>query len=217
MNNDALYNRLPIFNRYAGPIIGPVVGAYTPLIGFAWADWFSMILIGAALVMVLFGFSETYSPLLLQWRAKHLREVTGDSRYSTSHADGSFGSQLVNNLRRVLTLAWTEPIILVFSFDLTLLYFILFAFLGGYEYIFEMPYGISSGLTYTIFAAMLPGVGVALAMIPFIWHLTKKEQARARERGAKTPPEVALYWSTYAGGAILMPISLFWLAWTCYV
>ncbi|QIW96952.1 hypothetical protein AMS68_002470 [Peltaster fructicola] len=204
------------FAGYAGPILGPVIGAYTPQIGFAWADWISMILIGAALVMILLGFPETYGPILLQWRAKHLRDLTGDSRYRAPHAHGSLGSRLLINISRVFTMAWTEPIILIFSFYLTLLYFILFAFLGGYEYIFKIPYGISTSLTYIIFAAMIPGVAVAIALIPFIWQLTKKEAARAREKGQTTPPEVALYWSTVAGGAVLMPVSLFWLGWTCY-
>nr|POE48642.1 putative efflux pump kojt [Quercus suber] len=203
------------FTAYAGPILGPVIAAYTPEIGFAWADWISMILIGAALAIVILGFPETYSPLLLEWRAKHLRELTGDSRYRAVHASGSLRSRLLINVSRPFTMAWTEPIILVFSFYLILLYFVLFAFLNGYPYIFQYPYGLSTSLTYIIFAAMIPGVGVAVAEIPIMWHFTKKATAKARAVGQTMPPEVALYWAM-AGSSVLMPISLFWMAWTCY-
>ncbi|KAL8716635.1 MAG: hypothetical protein Q9225_006054 [Loekoesia sp. 1 TL-2023] len=104
---------LVTFAAYAGPILGPVIGAYTPKIGFAWEDWISMIIVGAALVFVLLAQPETYSPVLLEWRAKHLRELTGDSRYQAKHASAnSLGTRLLTNLYRPFTMIWTEPIIL---------------------------------------------------------------------------------------------------------
>lgn len=205
------------FCAYAGPILGPVVGAYTPEIGFAWADWFSLIIIGAALVFVMLAQPETYSPLLLEWRAKHLRDLTGDKRYRAQHAStSSLGRRLLTNLYRPFTMIWTEPIILVFTFYLILLYFVLFTFLNGYPYIFTKTYGISLSLTFILWTAMMPGVFVALAMIPFIYHLTKKAAVKAMSAGQPLQPEVSLYWAM-AGASILMPISLFWMAWTCYV
>lgn len=202
---------------YAGPILGPVIGAYTPKIGFEWADWISMIITGAALVFVLLIQPETYSPLLLQWRAKHLRDLTGDNRYQAEHASASsLGSRLLNNLPRPFTMVWTEPIIMVFSFYLVLLYFVLFTFLNGYPFIFGKVYGISNGLTFVIWVAMIPGVVVATALVPYMYHLTKKAAKKAEAVGQPLQPEVSLYW-TMAGASVLMPISLFWMAWTCYV
>ncbi|TVY81592.1 putative efflux pump kojT [Lachnellula suecica] len=204
------------FCAYAGPILGPVIGAYTPEIGFAWADWISMIIIGAALVFVLLAQPETYSPLLLEWKAKHLRDLTGDDRYRAEHASASsLGPRLLTNLYRPFTLMWTEPIILIFTFYLVLLYFVLFTFLNGYSYIFTQTYGISTSLTFIIWAAMLPGVFIAVAMIPYIYHLTKKAAMKSMASGRPLQPEVSLYWAM-AGASILMPISLFWMAWTCY-
>jgi len=205
------------FCVYSGPILGPVVGAYTPEIGFAWADWISMFLMGAAIIFVLLAQPETYSPLLLEWRAKHLRDLTGDSRYRTEHTSvSSLGPRLLTNLYRPFVMIWTEPIILIFTFYLVLLYFILFTFLGGYEAIFTRTYGISTSLTYIIWVAMLPGVFIAMAMIPYVYSLTKKSAAKSMAEGKPIQPEVSLYWAM-AGASILMPISLFWMAWTCYV
>ncbi|GAB7352406.1 hypothetical protein MBLNU459_g2833t2 [Dothideomycetes sp. NU459] len=204
------------FCAYAGPILGPVIGAYTPEIGYAWADWVSMIIIGAALVFVLLAQPETFSPLLLEWRAKHLRDLTGDSRYRAEHASASsLGPRLLTNLYRPFTMIWTEPIILVFSFYLILLYFVLFTFLGGYPYIFTKTYDISLGLTYILWVAMMPGVFIALAMIPYVYRLTKQAAAKAVAEGKQLQPEVSLYWAM-AGASILMPVSLYWMAWTCY-
>lgn len=208
---------LVTFAAYAGPILGPVVSAYTPEIGFAWADWLSMIIVGAALAFVLLAQPETYSPVLLEWRAKHLRELTGDSRYQAKHAStNSLGTRLLTNVYRSFTMTWTEPIILVFSFYLVLLYFVLFTFLNGYSYIFTRTYGITTSMTFIIWTAMMPGVFVAMALIPYIYHLTKKAAAKAAAAGQPLQPEVSLYWAM-AGASILMPISLFWMAWTCYV
>ena len=205
------------FCAYSGPIIGPVVGAYTPEIGFAWADWISMLVMGATIIFVLLVQPETYSPLLLEWRAKHLRDLTGDSRYCTDHnSASSLGPRLLTNLYRPFIMIWTETIILVFTFYLILLYFVLFTFLSGYEVIFTQTYGISTSLTYIIWVAMLPGVFIAMAMIPYVYSLTKKSAAKSMAEGKPIQPEVSLYWAM-AGASILMPTSLFWMAWTCYV
>ncbi|KAJ5887398.1 Major facilitator superfamily domain general substrate transporter [Penicillium taxi] len=201
---------------YSGPILGPVIGSYTPKIGFAWADWISMIIAAAVLVIVMIGQPETFSPILLEWRAKHLRELTGDHRYQAMHASAnSLSSRLMINVSRPFLMVWTEPIILVLSFYLILLYFVLFTFLNGYPYIFEKVYDISTELTFLIWVAMLPGVFVALSLVPYIYGLSKRAARKSEEEGKGLQPEVSLYWAM-AGASILMPISLFWMAWTCY-
>ncbi|KAJ5124449.1 Major facilitator superfamily domain general substrate transporter [Penicillium bovifimosum] len=181
---------------YSGPILGPVIGAYTPEIGYVWADWISMIIAGVALVVVNVAQPETFSPVLLEWRAKHLRELTGDIRYRAAHVSTS-----ANSLGPLST--WV------------LLYFVLFTFLNGYPFIFANVYGISTSLTFVIFVAMIPGVIVALAMIPPLYSMTKKAARQAKAEGQALQPEVSLYWAM-AGASIMMPLSLFWMAWTCY-
>ncbi|KAK8078614.1 hypothetical protein PG996_004784 [Apiospora saccharicola] len=59
---------------YAGPLLGPIVGAYLLAIGFRWADWVSLIFAGAVLVYVFLLQPETYQPVLLEWRASHIRQ-----------------------------------------------------------------------------------------------------------------------------------------------
>jgi MFS family permease len=203
---------------YMGPILGPVIGAYTPKIGFVWADWISIIIAGVVLIVVILGQPETYSPILLEWRAKHLRDLTGDGRYRAEHSavSSSFSNRLLTNVYRPFVMIWTEPLILIFSFYLVLLYFVLFTFLNGYPFIFANVYGISTSLTFIIFVAMVPGVLVALLLVPLLYSLTKKAAKKADGNGKVLQPEVSLWWAM-AGASVLMPISLFWMAWTCYV
>ena len=198
---------------YAGPIVGPILGAYLPNLGFRWADWLALIIAGAVLVYVFLFQPETYRPILLEWKAKHLRELTGDSRYQVEDhaAAGNLAKRLVVNLYRPFVMTYTEPIILIFTFYLTVIYFVLFAFLNGYPFIFEQTYGISHSMTFILWVALLVGDLAALPLIPLIYGWAKK----AAVKGTLTP-ELCL-WYGMLGGSIMLPISLWWLAWTCYV
>ncbi|KAK8024927.1 MFS general substrate transporter [Apiospora arundinis] len=125
---------------YAGPLLGPIVGAYLPVLGFRWADSLSFIFAGAILLYVSLLQPETYAPML-EWRAKHLRALTGDDRYrvgehatTTTH---TLGRRLLVNLYRPFLMVYTEAIILILTFYLTLVYFVLFTFLNGYPFIFQ--------------------------------------------------------------------------------
>lgn len=202
-----------MMTAYAGPITGPIIGAYLPEIGFRWADWISLIFAGAVLTYLFLCQPETYHPLLLEWRAKHLRELTGDNRYQIGEhtTTKSLGRRLLVNIYRPFLMTYTEPIILVFTFYLTIIYFVLFTFLNGYPAIFQETYGISKSLTYILWVALLVGDGLGLPLIPIIYSWAKKAAATG-----ELTPEVCL-WYGMLGGSIALPISLWWMAWTCYV
>ncbi|KAI1778044.1 MFS general substrate transporter [Hypoxylon cercidicola] len=202
---------------YMAPFLGPVIGAYLPGVGFIWADWISMIIAAAVLIILALFQPETYGPLLLEWKAHHLRDLTGDKRYQVEAQASatSLGRRLLVNVYRPFEMTFTEPIILIFSFYLIILYIVLFTFLEGYPYIFTQTYGISKSLTFILWAGMLAGDSVALLLIPLVYGWTKKAAARAEAKGEPLQPEVCMYWAMM-GGSILLPISLFWMGWTCY-
>ncbi|KAF2806394.1 c6 zinc finger domain-containing protein [Mytilinidion resinicola] len=202
---------------YAGPILGPIIGAYLPKIGFRWADWISMIIAGVVLVIIFLFQPETYSPTLLDWRAQQLRKLTGDSRYQAAGlaSTQSMGQRMLTNLSRPFAMTYTEPIILIFSLYLIIIYIVLFTFLNGFPYIFSVPYGISNELTFMIWTALLVGDIVAIPLIPIVYGWTKKAATRAAANNQPLAPEVCLYFAML-GGSLLMPVSLFWIGWTCY-
>lgn len=202
---------------YAGPVLGPIIGAYLPNIGFRWADWLSLIIAGSVFVVALLFQPETYGALLLERKAKHYRDLTKDARYKVADASHheSLGHRLVVNLYRPFQMTYTEPIIMIFSFYLIILYIVLFTFLEGYPYIFSRVYGISDSLTFLIWIAILVGDFVAIGLIPIVHGWVVKAAVKAEAEGGALQAEVCLYFAML-GASVLMPISLFWMAWTCY-
>lgn len=92
---------------------------------------------------------ETFAPILLKWKAQNLRSITGDERYvaEVEIRAEPFMQRLMHALYRPFTLFFREPIVVLFSLYLTVVYIILFTFLDGYTYIFGEKYGFSEGIT----------------------------------------------------------------------
>ncbi|KAG8672195.1 hypothetical protein FPOAC2_05562 [Fusarium poae] len=200
---------------FGGPMIGAVMGAYigpSNAVSWRWAEWIMLIASGLVLVLVLLLMPETYGPLLLQWKAKHYRRITGDDRFKCEHeiVDASLFSRLKVSMTRPFFML-TEPIIIAMTLYLSVLYIVLFTFLVGWPYIFEETYGISQGLSNIIFIAMFLGTQINFLFVPIIYRKT----LRATEKGGHFKPEIRL-WYGMLGASPAIPISLFWLGWTNY-
>lgn len=197
---------------FGGSVLGPVIVSYAVSLGsWRWAEWIILILSSAVLGMITLLQPETYPPLILMWKAKHLRLQTGDDRFK-AEAEIAHPSPL-KQLRVALTRSLhftTEPITLVLTLYLTTLYIVLFTFLVGYPRIFEDVYGISQGLTSVLFTGLFVGVLFAWAPVPWIYKQTKESISQD-----EFVPEIRLWFAML--GAPALPISLFWMAWTDYV
>lgn len=212
-----LYNSLektwafPLYavGGFGGPLTGLVMVSYVgPTIGWRWAEWVSLLATGVVLALVILFMPETFAPILLERKAKHLRKTTGDERYRSPHemAHITAAARLKIAMTRPFLMA-TEPIIMLWTLYLTIIYIILFTFLDGYPYIYQETYGISQGLTNVIFIAMDAGVASILVAVPFIYrHTAHKIKAK------QSTPEVRLWYAMIAAPTI--PISLFWMGWT---
>jgi hypothetical protein len=80
----------------------------------------------------------------------------------------------------------------------------------GFEFIFEDTYGLSQGLTFTVFVALGIGILLASAIVPFVVRQYTSELKKARAEG-KTglPPEQRLIFAMI--GAPFLPIGIFWM------
>lgn len=98
-------------------------------------------------IVVLF-LPETFPPILLKWKAQHLRDITGDDRYraEVEIRRDSFKTRLARALYRPFLLTATEPIIILVALYMTVIYIILFTFLDGFDYIFADTYDLSQGV-----------------------------------------------------------------------
>lgn len=205
-----------------GPIFGPVVGGFiaeSSLVSWRWCEWITLILSGAILVAIVLFQPETYAPVLLQWKASHLRRITGDDRFvsETEIRAQPFRTRLLQALYRPFLLTAREPIVVVFALYLTVVYIILFTFLDGYTYIFGETYGFSQGITGLSFLGIAIGLCGASLLVPLIYKWAKRDLRELEEQGVENPrlpPEFRLHFAMM--GAPAVPISLFWMGWTSY-
>lgn len=207
-----------------GPITGPIVGGWISQssdVSWRWVEWVSIIASGTLLVSLLLFQPETYEPILLQWKASHLRRLTGDKRYVSlaeiRHL--SFSSRMLTAVKRPFIMTIQEPTIMVWTGYLTVVYVMLFGFLDGYTFVFQQTYNLSDGITGLIFLGI--GVGLILAALiltPLLYRWAGKEIAKLQtekpDGNARIPPEFCLWYALI--GAPCIPISFFWMGWTAY-
>ncbi|KAF2246952.1 MFS general substrate transporter [Trematosphaeria pertusa] len=153
----------PVFANaaFTGPVLGPVMGGFiaqSSAVSWRWTEWTTLIMSGLIRGAVVVFQPETYPPVLLAWKAWHLRAVTGDDRYPY-----------------------------------------------GYDYIFGEIHGTRLGITGLCSLGITVGLFGATALVPLIY----------KGGGTRLPPEFRL-WFSMLGGALAIPISLFWMGWTSY-
>ncbi|WPH04826.1 Hypothetical protein R9X50_00772300 [Acrodontium crateriforme] len=211
----------PIFANaaFTGPLLGPVMGGFiaeSSVVSWWWVEWVTLIISGLVLSLVVLFQPETYPPILLKWKAKHLRDLTGDVRYRAEIEirEQTFLHRLKVALYRPFILTSREPIVIAIALYLTVVYIVLFTFLDGYTYIFTEIHGVSQGITGLCFLGIIIGLFGATALVPLIYKWAKRDLELIREAGGdRLPPEFRL-WIAMLGGAIAIPVSLFWMGWT---
>lgn len=225
-----------IFPMYAilsfgGPVLGPVIASWMGqgTLSWRWTNW--IILIASGLVMgtlVLFQ-PETYSQLILKWKAHHFRAHTGNKAFRSEMEleRTAILSRMSLACLREFQLTAHEPIILLISLYMTIIYIVLFTFFDGYEYIFTDVHDLSQGLTNITWVAMYTGIMLVGLLVPLVYRWTKREfsaasasaiQEKGEEEGKKHVhhrPENRLWFAMM--GAPFIPIGLFWMGWTDYV
>ncbi len=212
----------PIFATAAfmGPIFGPIVGGFiaqSSQLSWRWTEWVTLIISGAVLVLVILFQPETYAPILLKWKAKHLRDLTEDDRYraEVEVREETFIHRLGHSLYRPFILTSQEPIIMLVALYLSVIYIILFTSLDGYTFIFTKTYGLSQGLTGLSFLGIGIGLFCALCLVPLVYARANRHLRKVKESGGdRLDPEFRLWYAMF--GAPAIPIAVFIMAWTSY-
>ncbi|KAL4894833.1 major facilitator superfamily domain-containing protein [Aspergillus ambiguus] len=110
---------------------------------------------------------------------------------------------------RPFVLLFREPIILLMSTYLSVLYGILYLFFDAFPFVFQDVRGWGPGLGGLSFVGVFIGTALSiLYLIPMLERYKKK----ALVSPTRLPPEERLPPAFL--GSILIPISLFWFAWT---
>ncbi|KAJ5724026.1 hypothetical protein N7488_002061 [Penicillium malachiteum] len=209
----------PFFSimAFLGATLGPVPGSiitWTHAVSWRFVDWITIIFAGLILFPTIFFLPETYSPIILHWKAKNLRRLTQDDRYRApiEFKTMSFSKRLRRALYRPCLMLWTEPIIIIFSGYLGIIFIVLYTFSAGFPSIFEKVYELNGGELGPTFLSIAVGVLLTIPLIPLTQYLIRRDIYRARAQNQSRPgPEFNLYLSMFT--APFFDISLFWMGW----
>ena len=201
---------------FAGPAMGPVIGEFTTKnesLGWRWTAWFCMIMAAVFFVPSLFIVPETLAPVLLQRRAAKRRlETRNWALHSKLDEDPvTFHALVVKYLFKPLKMLIQEPILIVITAYMSLVYGILYLTFVGYPISFEMDRGIAFGEASLPFLAVF--IGVLLGCLCMTWETTVIFQPKLKKAGKLIPEERLI--PMMVGGFVIV-IGLFWFAWTSF-
>ncbi|KAJ5917523.1 MFS general substrate transporter [Penicillium verhagenii] len=186
---------VPLFVLYGlggaiAPEIGPVVGeAIVASSGWRWTFWLTAILVGACFLAMLFV-PETFEPEIKRKALNLPRE--------------GWLEALTASFKRPMHMLLVEPIIFPTAAIVTVSQVVIFILYAGYPVVLERVYGFTS---YQVGLAFLPLLVGSLLAAPVLSWVDRHKRALASPAPEDNLPGAML-------AAILLPISLFWLAWT---
>ncbi|KAJ3770999.1 MFS general substrate transporter [Lentinula raphanica] len=208
----AIYAAVP----FLGPVIGPIVGGFVAESSLGWHfNFWLMLLLGAlSLTMGYFVAPETYAPVLLRRRANHLmKRSNGTICYMSKYDIGrstTFIKTMKINLSRPFAFLITEPIVLLFAIYISVVYGTLYALFSAFPIVFETRRGWSAGSGGLAFLGVGAGISVGTATAQIQNTIYRK--AMDKSPTGRAAPEARLH--TAMMGGVLVPIGLFWFAWT---
>lgn len=210
--------RAGIFGWYLlGPLLGPTLG---PLFGglivqslsWRWIFWILTIVCSFNTIIGFLFLKETYAPVILESRRDlYQRDSSDGTRYRMAGQDDRpFRTKLAGSMMRPLKILFTQPIVLTMAVYQAILFGTTYSLYTNFQAMYGGIYGFNTtqvGLMY-----LGPGVGFFIAVwfvVPKIDtvynHLTHKNHDEAK-------PEFRLPLANI--GAVVIPLSLFWFAWT---
>lgn len=166
-------------------------------------------------VLCIFGaltIPETYAPVLLQKRAKALSKRDGKVYISIMEKQQGKvepAAAFKKALLRPWALLFLEPIVLLISIYMAILYGTLYMLFGAFPIVFQQGRGWSEGIGGLAFIGV--AVGMIIGVSYCIWDNGRYKRTQ-QKNGGEAPPEARL--PPACVGALALPIGLFWFAWT---
>lgn len=211
-----IYTASPFLGPSVGPVVGGFINQYT---SWRWTFYVVIIWAGVTLLMIFVFVPETYHPVLLRKKARKLRKETGNERWMApmEKMSKSIPRTIAYSLRRPFQLLVLEPMCLNLCLFSAILLGILYLFFGAFPLVFAGNHGFTLSQTGLSFVGIFIGMILAGLLDPLFHRnyvrLIKERELATGEIGGsepefRLPPAIV--------GAILVPIGLFWFAWTTY-
>lgn len=194
---------------FLGPVLGPVLGGFVTItVGWRWVEGVCAIFIAVVWLLGAVLVPETYGPLLLKRRAAQLSRQTGQVHISVLEKNATTVTPsdiLKRALARPWVLLFREPIVLIASVYLAVVYGTIYMFLGAFSIVYQQKRGWNAGVGGLAFLGLAVGMlfGVAYAI---------HDNLRYRKLGKTATPESRL--PPGMVGAAAMPIGMFLFAFT---
>ncbi|CBQ67414.1 probable mfs-multidrug-resistance transporter [Sporisorium reilianum SRZ2] len=195
---------------FLGPALGPIIGGFLgETHGWKWVIGFLAIFSGVTTVIAVFTMPETYAPVLLRWRAEKLAKVTG-SAYICK-LDKGRDLRLTTQFKGVLLRPWLllfyEPIVMLLSIYIAIIYGILYSLFGAFPIVFQRLRGWSPGIGGLAFPGVLVGMLSALVWIIFVEN-PRYVRVYNKHNGF-APPEARLVPAMIGSVAIVVGLAIF--------
>ncbi|KAK9367280.1 major facilitator superfamily domain-containing protein, partial [Lipomyces kononenkoae] len=198
---------------FLGPEIGPLIGDFiTYRLEWRWAIYIMMIWTGTMLGLILLFVPETYAPVLLRWKAKKLRQETGNQKLYApiENMKRSVIRTVAVSCTRPFQLLFLEPMVFCLCVFSGILLGIMYLFFQAFPLVFENNHGFERQHVGLTFLGMFVGCILGVFTEPF-WKSVYNHLSVSYGSGR---PEFRL--PQVMAGAVFTPIGVFWFAFTTY-
>ncbi|RSL63394.1 hypothetical protein CEP54_005214 [Fusarium duplospermum] len=205
----ALFAMAPFLGPTIGPIAGGFLGEHE---GWRWIEGMMAIFTGVVWIINSLLIPETYAPYLLRRRAVALSKATGKvyiAKMDAGRPHTTVAAQFKVALLRPWILLFKEPIVLLTSIYMAIIYGTLYLCFAAFPIVFQQGRGWSPGKGGLAFIGI--AVGMLFAVAGSIMD-QKRYMRVAAANGGHAPPEARL--PPTLVGSILIPVGLFWFAWS---
>lgn len=197
----------------SGPALGPFFGSLIVEVrDWRWTFWFTLILSGSTLVIVIFFLPETHADTLHYRKYRRIVRQTGKTDIFCEAKD-KINQDVVASLKemlwRPLMISIVEPVVLLINVYICLVYSVVYLWFEAFPIVYSEVYHFGIVQTGTCYLSL--AVGVMLGTIPYLIYLYYKF-TKVLLRGDTVYPEVFIPLSIV--GNQLMTAGLFIFGWT---
>ncbi len=201
---------------FAGPVLAPVCGGFInqSYLGWRWTEWITVIFGFATFFLGLLTLPETYTPLVLQANAKRLRIETKNWALHATADETEITMKVIveKYLLRPFIMIWQEPILVLVTLYMGLVYGILYLFFEAFPISFTEVRHWNQGLSALPFLSIFIGVILGGGYIGY-WSKTSY-LPKFRAGGGRVVPEERL--APMIVGGVAITIGMFWWGWSSF-
>lgn len=200
---------------FLGPVLGPIISGFIIQQGVSWrwVFWVMMFFAAGCTLITIPLLPETYAPVILLKKVKRLRkeDPVGNKHLYAEHEkqDWSFSGILNRTLLRPFKMLAMEPILVLITVYISIVYGLLYALFQAFPIIFIIRHHFTiaqTGLTFI-------GIGIGTSIGSVINWYTSRKYAQLIVKWRGFPPAEERLTGAMIGAPMLV-VGIFWLGWT---